>query len=115
MAKLNINGYSKIKDLRLGDWVCSIVNESNLIYTFLFDYSPESGEVQHQSFFNLITIYRTYQNPDGFRLEVDFNIVRSDGFVEEFKGVKSRFIYARDLITLNKFKSIIEPLLILNT
>lgn len=114
MAKLNIGGYQKIKDLRLGDWVCSIVNESDLIYTFLFDYSPESGDVEHQSFFNLITIYRTYQNPDGFRLEVDFNIVRSDGYVEEFKGVKRKFIYAHDLITLDKFKNILEPLLVIN-
>jgi hypothetical protein len=114
MAKLNISGYSKIKDLRLGDWVCSIVNESNLIYTFLFDYSPENGDVEYQSFFNLITIYRTYQNPNGFRLEVDFHIYRSNGELEEFKCVKERFIYAHDLITMDKFKSILEPLLVLN-
>lgn len=114
MAKLNINGYKKIEGLRLGDWKCSIVNESDLIYTFLFDFSPQSEFITYQSFFNLITIYRTYQNPDGFRLDVDFHIVRGDGFVEEFKGVKRRFIYAHDLITLDKFKKIIEPLLVLN-
>jgi hypothetical protein len=111
MAKLNISGYQKIKDLRLGDWVCGITTEWENVYTFVFDYSPENGDVEHQDLFNLITIWRNYQNPDGFKLQVDFNIVRSDGYVEEFKNVRQRFLYAHDLITLDKFKKIVEPLL----
>jgi hypothetical protein len=114
MAKLNISGYQKIKGLKLGDWVCSITTETDLIYTFLFDYIDDSTEVPTQDLFNLITIYRNYENPNGFKLEVDFHIYRSDGLVEEFNGVKERFIYAHDLITLDKFKNILEPILVLN-
>jgi len=114
MAKLNISGYKKIEGLRIGDWVCSMTSETPQIYTFLFDFHPEDEFTTYQEFFNLITIYRDYQNPDGFKIEVDFNIMRSSG-VEQFPKVKELWIYAHNLITLDKFKEVVKPLLVLNT
>jgi hypothetical protein len=114
MAKLNISGYKKIEGLRIGDWVCDLTSETEQIYTFLFTVMPNDSLVEHQDFFNLVTIYRTYEDPDGFRLEVDFNIIRSNGYVDQFPKVKERWIYAHNLITLDKFKELLKPLLVMN-
>ncbi len=114
MAKLNISGYKKIEGLRIGDWVCNMTTETPQIYTFLFDFHPEDEFTSYQDFFNLITIHRDYQNTDGFKVEVDFNIVRSDAHVEQFPKVRERWIYAHNLVTLDKFKELLEPLLVLN-
>jgi hypothetical protein len=115
MAKLNISGYTKIEGLQIGDWVCGVTSETNEIYTFLFDWTPDGITSVHQYMFNLITIYRDYQNPNGFKLEVDFNIVRSDGYVDQFPKVKEHWMYAHNLITLDKFKEVLKPLLVLTT
>jgi hypothetical protein len=113
MSKLVITGYAKLKSIRIGNWVCSVVTESDNLYTFLFDFSPEDY-IEHQDFFNLVSINRNYTDTDGYHLQVDFNIVRHSGFVEEFKGVKQRYIYPHELVTLDKFKKLIEPLLVLS-
>jgi hypothetical protein len=111
MAKLNISGYKKIEGLRIGDWVCGLTSETEQIYTFLFTFMPNDSSVEHSDFFNLVTMYRTYEDPDGFRLEVDFNIIRSNGYVEKFPKVNEKWIYSYELITIEKFKKLIEPLL----
>ena len=114
MSKLAIAGYYKLKDIRIGNWVCSVVTESDNLYTFLFDFSPEDY-IEHQDFFNLISINRNYNDDNGYHLSVDFNIVRHNGYVEEFRGVKQKYIYPYELVTLEKFKKLIEPLLVLST
>ena len=114
MSKLYIDGYKKIENIRLGDWVCSICTENDNIYTFLFDFSPLSTDIEHQNFFNLIIINRNYQDPDGYKIEVDFNIFRGSGNIETFKRVKELWVYSHNLVTLSKFTDIIKPLLILN-
>jgi hypothetical protein len=111
MSKLIINGYKKIEGLRFGDWECSMTTETPEIYTFLFDFVPQDEFTTHQDVFNLIIIYRNYQNPDGFKMEVNFNIVRNNKYTETFEKVKERWVYAYELITLEKFKKIIETLL----
>jgi hypothetical protein len=115
MAKLNISGYKKIEGLQIGDFQCTLTGEIDELYTFSFDYSPENDYGEHQDFFILVTIYRDYHNPNGFKLEVDFNIVRNASYVEEFPKVHEKWIYAHNLITLDKFKELIKPLLVLNT
>ena len=111
MSKLNIGGIHKIEGTRINDWVCSIAAETEQIYSFVFGFMPNNNLVEHQDFFNLVTIYRDYQDPDGFKLEVDFNIVRSNGYVDKFPKVKEKWIYSYELITMEKFKKLIEPLL----
>jgi hypothetical protein len=113
MSKLVITGYDKLKGIKVGNWVCSIVTESDDIYTFLFDFGPEDF-IEHQDFFNLVSINRNYNDDNGYHLQVDFNIVRHSGFVEEFKAVKQKYIYPYELVTMDKFKKLIEPLLVLS-
>lgn len=113
MSKLVIAGYDKLKGIRIGNWICSVVTESDNLYTFLFDFSPEDY-IEHQDFFNLVSIHRNYTDDNGYRLSVDFNIVRNNGYVEEFKGVKQRYIYPYELVTMNTFKKLIESLLVLH-
>lgn len=114
MSKLNISGYQKFSGLQLGNWKCSITTETEEVYTFLFDFHPNDEYFEHQDFFNLVVINRKYSDPDGFLLTVDFNIVRNDGYIEEFKNVRNKWIYAHDLITLKKAEALFEPLLKLN-
>jgi hypothetical protein len=114
MAKLNIEGYKKIEGLRLENWVCDTASEFETIYTFLFNFSMISNNFNHlekQYCFNIITIHRDYLDPDGFKIEVDFHIEIASGVWEKFTNVKTRFVYAHNLITLTKFKEILNPLL----
>jgi hypothetical protein len=116
MAKLNIEGYKKIIGLAVGNWQCGIVKETDEIYTFLFNLHSNQihlVDIEQPDIFNLVTIYRNYEYPNGFKVEVDFHIHRSDGSFETFTAVNQKFIYAHQLITLNKFKETIESFLII--
>lgn len=114
MSKLIISGYEKLQGVRINDWICTIVRETDEIYSFLFDFNPEGNLIVHSGFFNLVTIKRFINNNGSYELLVDFNIVRHNGFVEEFKAVRFLEIFPYQLISLNKFKELLTPLLVLS-
>lgn len=107
MSKLNIEGYKKIIGLAVGDWQCMSASESDEIYTFIFNLDTP-GDAEQPDIFNLVTIYRNYEFIDGFKIEVDFHIN-----TEIFPKVKTKFIYAHNIITMNKFKEVLLPLLVI--
>lgn len=111
MTKLNISGYDKFIGLRLGDWKCGFATESDTIYTFLFDFNHHNDSTSDEDFFILITIDRYYSECNGFSLTVDFSIVKSNGDIDEFRNIHTKWIYAHNLITLKKTEELFKPLL----
>lgn len=107
MSKLNIEGYKKIIGLAVGDWQCMTSAETDEIYTFIFNLNTPT-DTEQPDIFNLVTLYRNYEFIDGFKVEVDFHIDK-----EVFPKVKTKFIYAHNVITMNKFKEVLLPLLVI--
>lgn len=104
MYDITINGFDKIKGLKISDdWICSMVMGNADIYVMTFDYTGGMLSILGDMFY-IVTIYR--KSNSGHKITADV----STGVGTDQHTVNNIYvgeIYPHDLITLDKFKELL--------